>query len=82
MKKLKNVLDHTPYGYRNNQYNFHNKEINKRFLKEYPTPEKLMKYNAYDQKLILHNFEYSFVRATPNVAKTQSRQGDILSAQE
>ena len=75
LKKLQNLLDHTPYGYRNNQYNFRNKEINKRFLKEYPTPEKLMKYNAYDQKLIMKNFVYSFVLASPNVAKLQPDRG-------
>ena len=48
-----------------------NDDITKKILKEYPTPEKLMKYNAYNQELIMHEFEYSFMRASPEVAKLQ-----------
>ena len=70
LKKIQNVLDHTPYDYRNNQYNLCNEEINYRFLRECPIIEKLMKYNAYDQELIMNDVEYSFFTCKYSCCKT------------
>ena len=48
LSKSQDVFDMTSHGFLIDPYNLTNNQINTFFLKEYPTCEKLMKYNAYD----------------------------------
>ena len=46
-----------------------NKDINMIFCKEYPTAEKLTKYNAYNQEFIQKKMENDFLLAQPDFKK-------------